>query len=363
MTSFFFKKQNNDEFLKETVKFNSKLDQNLLKKKSIFSVLEKDPFIKENFDKFLFTLNKDQYQIIFDKNQYQSYLNLANSILDSCDYYNWDDIWIKFKIKIYDISTKSNNFNYSIIFKWILLLVYLNENQKIDLEDFFRVHKEFKEEFEVIGLMLDNHFKNKSVQFDQEISLDIDKLDNLYLKIKKFLIQLDDFFINNFSFIINELSFKYENLKEKIKSNNYYFDLKFLDQLIDSSNENQKYLTEFTTLNNLNLPINYIFIKYLVDNNFLCFQADLIEKFCKKIKIQLKIVDISSLKVKIFKFLKENGAYKKIGQNYIFLLDIDFYFDNSSFEKYIIKDFEYMIDDFTRFCIPFPEIDSFKKYL
>jgi len=79
MTSFFFKKQNNDEFLKETVKFNSKLDQNLLKKKSIFSVLEKDPFIKENFDKFLFTLNKDHYK---------SYLNLANSILDSCDYYN-----------------------------------------------------------------------------------------------------------------------------------------------------------------------------------------------------------------------------------------------------------------------------------
>lgn len=356
MTSFFLKKQNNNKTLKKIVKFKSKLDQNLLKQKTIFSVLEKDLFIKENFDKFLFIPNKDRYQIILNEIQYQDYLDLANLILDSCEYYSWNNIWFKFKAKIYQFNNQSDKFDCSMIFRWILLLIYLNEKQKIDLEDFLRIHNKFKEDFKDLGLMPGYYFDNKWAQFDQEIFLDIDKLDNLYSKIKEYLIQLDNFFIDNFSFIIKELSFKYENLKEKIKLDNYYFDLNVLDQLIDSSNENQGYLTEFTRLNNLNLPINYIFIKYLVDNNFLCFKVDLIEKFLQKIKEELKIVDIFSLKVNIFNFLDKNRTYKKINENYVFDLYTfrsEFPYNFSTFEEDIISEFKSMISILREFIFPF----------
>jgi len=84
MTSFFLKKQNNNA-LKEIVKFESKLDQKLLNQKdSISNKLKQNLFIKENVTIFIY------HDYLFEnaKKQCEKYLNLAISILDDCKEYS-----------------------------------------------------------------------------------------------------------------------------------------------------------------------------------------------------------------------------------------------------------------------------------
>ncbi len=348
MTNFFSKNQNNKS-LNEIVKFESKLDQKLLNQKdNIFNKLNKDLFIKENIK--IFICHDYLFENVKNAVEWTSGLDEAISVLNDCKEYSWSNIWDNFKKMIYKMDILLWKTYPSMFFRWLLLLIYLNENQKIDLKLFFLIHKKFKKDFENLGLIINNYIQNDSIEFDKEINLDIDKLDNLYLKIKDFFEQLDIFFIKNFSLIVNELNFYYKKSKKKIIQKDYFFDHQNLSKLIKPSHK--KYISNFTTIkNNLNLPINYIFIKYLVDNNFLWFKEDLIEKFLQKINQELEIEDTTFLREKIFNFLNRSEIYKEIDKNYIFNLFNDY--SNKSLEENIIERFQDMISDLKEY-IPVP---------
>lgn len=348
----FFSKKNDAFLLKDQLHFESKITKELLEsKEKIFDSLSRDIFIQKNIHYFFTSWNSHHDEKItsienFDvisrkiKDENKVFLDYAKLILNSCFHYNWDNIWKTFKVEIakdrsLDVS-KCNT-----LFMWILILIYLEESPELKFEYLFFSRSKSYDNIENWLDFRVNRYKND--YFSTEIILGVDNINSLLEKIKKFFERLDDFLIANFISFLDFINYDYEQIKIKLRAKQYFFESK-MSKLFDVSNKN--FVIKETTVNKLNLPIFYIFLKYLFEDNCLIVNKNLIEEFINKFVKILKIKNHTLLRENIFEMFNQSEYYKQDKDTYIFdVQEFIFYPEKISFEDIIIENLEGLVSD------------------